>query len=338
MAISYSLRMVCVALVALGLIQISMELVFWAAAQLIFRLLAPLSARSRERSLYLIQLTPFLVAIALTCLVCVPGYIHNETNFAAEAVGWPCLLLAAGVLAWCASSILRGVRVMVRTAVFANACKTAGAKPLQGPSPTPIVSLPDAAYRVALVGLVHPRIFISDDLLADGGLSPLALDLVLEHEQSHAIQGDNWKLLSLYCLPRFNLPLAGNGSWLHQWQSAAEWAADDDAVRGDSSRALLLAQTLVAFARRVATPSAPATVSTAFVCGDKGLELRVDRLLELNPATADGSPRSHRRSAPDSARLSAALALSAMLLGGATAIAALTPWLHDLSEHLLHLG
>jgi hypothetical protein len=333
MALSYSLRMLCVALVAMGLIQTATELILWAAAKLIFRFLAPLSPRSRERNLFAIQLAPFLLAAALTFLVCVPGYVHNETNLASEAVGWPCLLLATAVLGWFASTALGGLRIVLRTARLANACKATGARTLPTATDTPIVFLPDASYRVALVGLLRPRIFISTDLLADGGLSPLALDLVLEHEQSHANQGDNWKLLSLYCLPRLNLPLDGNGTWLHQWQSAAEWAADDDAVRGDSSRALLLAQTLVAFARHIATPT-PATVSTAFVCGNKGLELRVNRLLELTPA----STRNTGRPLAATSRLSAALALTAMLLGGGTAIAALTPWLHDLSEHLLHLG
>jgi hypothetical protein len=334
MALSYSLRMICVALVALGLIQTAVEFVLWTAQKLIFRLLASLSARSRERSLFAIQLAPFLLAAALTCFVCVPGYVHNETNFASEAVGWPCLLLAAAVLAWFASTALGTLRIVLRTASLASACKTTGARMLPTSTHTPIVSLPNAAHRVALVGLFHPRIYISTDLLADDGLSPLALDLVFEHEQSHAVQGDNWKLLSLYCLPRLNLPLAGNGTWLHQWQSAAEWAADDDAVCGDASRALLLAQTLVAFARRIATPTPPATVSTAFVCGNKGLELRVNRLLELSPTQT----RDSGHSLVATSRLSAALILSTMLFGGAAAIAALTPWLHDFSEHLLHLG
>jgi len=335
MAISYFMRMVCVALVAAGLIQAALEFVLWAAAKPIFRLLAPLSARSRERSLYLIQLTPFLLAVGLSSLVCVPGYVRNETNLASEAVGWPCLLLAGGVLAWFASTALRGLRVLVRTAIFSNACKTGGAGTLRAATETPIVSLPDAGHRVALVGLFHPRIFISTDLLTDGGLSPLALDLVFEHERSHAIHGDNWKLLSLYCLPRLNLSLTGGGTWLQQWQSAAEWAADDDAVRGDFGRALLLAQVLVTFARRVAGARFPAMVSTPFACGSKGFELRVNRLLELGPGSTPVTGRA--LAVEDIGRLSAALTLTAMILGGAAAIAALTPWLHDLSEHLLHL-
>jgi len=72
-------------------------------------------------------------------------------------------------------------------------------------------------------------------------------------------------------------------------------------------------------------------VSTAFVCGNKGLEVRVNRLLELDRATP-------RDPVQENSRLSAALALTAVLIAGAAATAALTPWLHDLSEHLLHLG
>jgi len=336
MAISYFMRMVCVALVALGLIQIMSELVLWVAAKPIFRLLDPLSARSRERSLYLLQFMPFLLAASLTLFVCVPGYVRNETNLASEAVGWPCLLLAGGVFAWFAFTALRGLRIVVRTAIFSHACKVAGVGTLSSPIRTPIVPLPGAEPGVALVGLLHPRIFISANLLTDGRLSPPALDLVFEHESSHAIQGDNWKLLSLYCLPRLNLSLARGATWLQHWQTAAEWAADDDAVRGDCGRALLLAQTLVTFARGAAGTRASAMVSTGLVSGNKELEHRVNRLLELGHAPTRSA--GHALTPLDTARLTAALTLTATVLAGAAAIAALTPWLHNLSEHLLHLG
>jgi beta-lactamase regulating signal transducer with metallopeptidase domain len=331
MALSYLLRLACVAIVASGMIVVAVELLLWVAAKPVLRLLTPLAARTRERVLYLVQLAPSLVAVALIASVCIPGYVRNETNLAAESVGWICLLLVAAVSAWFVRSALRGFGIVLRTALFTNAWKRSAAVNPQPMNQARFIPLVKAAHPVALVGLLHPRVFIAKHLLDEGTLSPVALDLILEHERSHAVQQDNWKLLSLYCMPRLGLTLPGGGTWLQHWQSAAEWAADDDAVRGDPQRALLLAETLVAFARNVASP-APALVSTAFVCGNTGLEKRVGRLIDLSPIALSATASTHP------GQISAALTLAAMLIGGAAAIACATPWLHDLSEHLLHLG
>jgi hypothetical protein len=109
------------------------------------------------------------------------------------------------------------------------------------------------------------------------------------------------------------------------WQNASEWAADDDAVKGDSTRAFLLAETLITLTRQASIPN-PEMICTGLVCGEFELAVRIDRLIQRFP------PSSPQR------RLPTVLALSAMVFGVALVIISLSPWLRDVSERLLHLG
>jgi hypothetical protein len=325
MTLSYTLRLVCLIVVSTGILQTALELILWICSPLLLRRLASLPARHQERLLYLLQLTPFAGAALLTSLLCVPQYLHAETNLAAENVGWLCLLLATLVFSWFGFAALRSLRIAAKTMRFTRACRRFGQSVRYAHNQTPIYVLPEPAHRAALVGLFNPFVFISRHLMEDGGLSPSALDVVFDHEHSHALHRDNWKLLSLHAIPRLNLRLPGGSTWMQHWQSAAEWAADDDAVRGDSTRAFLLAETLVALTRQATMPDS-GVICTGLVCGESGFAVRIDRLIQRVP------PGRPQRSLPT------VLTLAALVFGAALGIAILSPWLQNLSERLLHLG
>jgi hypothetical protein len=325
MALSYSLRLVCLIVVSAGLLQLVLELLLWIGSPLLLRFFASLPIRRRERALYVVRLAPFVLALLITVSFCVPWYLSNETNFAAERIGSLCLLLAAAVSVWYGVSAFGGLRIALRTALFTRACLRDGQGIATSPDETPILTFAGPAHRVALVGLVRPFIFISRSLVEDGGLDPLALEVVLDHERSHAIQRDNWKLLSLRCVPRLNLRLSAGSTWMQLWQNAAEWAADEDAVRGNSVRAFQLAETLVFFSVHAAA-RATKIASTALVSREADLVTRVERLINRDA----GSTAQDNRNA--------AVALWTLLLAAALFLATLTPWLHELPEHLLHLG
>jgi hypothetical protein len=325
MALSYSLRLVCLIVVSAGLLQLALELLLWIGSPLLLRFFASLPIRRRERALYVVRVAPFVLALLVTVSFCVPSYLSNETNFAAERVGSLCLLLAAVVSAWYGISAFGGLRIALRTALFSRACLRDGQGIPTSPDETPILTFPGPAHRVALVGLVRPFIFISRSLVEDGGLDPLALEIVLDHERSHATQHDNWKLLSLRCVPRLNLRLPAGSTWMQLWQNAAEWAADEDAVRGNSARAFQLAETLVFFSVHAAARDSK-IASTALVCREADLVTRIERLINRD---AGSSTQDNRY---------AAVAFWTLLLAVALFLATLTPWLHELPEHLLHLG
>jgi beta-lactamase regulating signal transducer with metallopeptidase domain len=325
MALSYTLRLVCLIVVSICILHTAFELILWIGSPLLLRRLASLPARQHERLLYLLQLAPFVVAVLLTGLLCVPQYLYTETNLAPETVGWLCLLLAATVITRFGFAAVRALRIAARTMLFSRACRRTGQSVRCAHNQIPIYTLPEPAHRVALIGLFNPFVCISRHLMEDGSLSALALDVVLDHEHSHALHRDNWKLLSLHAIPRLNLRLPGGGTWMRHWQSVAEWAADDDAVQGDSRRAFLLAETLVALTRQATLPT-PGLICTGLVYEGSEFALRIDRLIQGVPLYRP------QRSLPG------VLVLAAMVLGAALVIATLSPWLQNLSERLLHLG
>jgi hypothetical protein len=323
MSLSYSLRLLCLVIVSAGLLQIGLELLFWICAPLLLRLLSSLPVRQRERSLYMVHLAPFVLALLSTFFLCVPEYVSNETNLAPEKVGWLCVLLAISVSIWWGFGAFAGLRIAVRTRRFTRACEYDGQPFVSAPGQTPIFTFPGTTHWLALVGLVRPFIFMSRSLIEEEGLNPLALEVVLDHERSHAKHLDNWKLLSLHCLPQLGLRLPGGSTWMELWQNTAEWAADDDAVRGDSTRAFVLAETLVAFGRHAAARSQ--IVSTALVCREAELVLRVERLIHREPGSYA------------QCRHSMTIALWSAICAAGIFLAVLVPWLHNLPEQLLHL-
>jgi hypothetical protein len=138
----------------------------------------------------------------------------------------------------------------------------------------------------------------------------------------------------LKALPRLHLRLFGNATWMQLWQSTAECAADDDAVRGDAARACLLAETLVAGSRQLTAQNqhvvATMLVSSLNACDDPGwqrttLESRIDRLLFQLPAE------------PAKQGLLPLLFTTAVL-GVTAGLVSMAPGFHELSEYLLHLG
>jgi beta-lactamase regulating signal transducer with metallopeptidase domain len=121
---------------------------------------------------------------------------------------------------------------------------------------------------------------VSSEVL--GALSAEQLDAAMRHERAHGVAGDNLKRLVLLLLPDV-LPFQRSLDALeHGWAMFTEWAADDEAVAGDSVHALSLASALVRVARIGAGPALP--LMSSFTAGGRELEARVDRLLRMETA------------------------------------------------------
>jgi len=324
MILSFAARLVCVAVVITGLIHIALELLLWLTAPFVLRRSEALPARLRERLLYILQLVPILAGVTLGWAVGIPRYIGSESNHDAESVGWMCVAGAIGFGIWYCSALLRGLAVAGRTLLFARRCRKVSTPVSFARASTPVLSYPGKAYSVALVGLFRPFILISDGLLGEGGFSASAMEVVLEHETSHATHRDNWKLFSLCCVPRLGLRLGNGRTWTDLWRAAAEWAADDDAVRGDRARVLVLAETLLSVARHGAQPAR--RVCMALECDQQDLVARVGRLLDRPKQTA----------LPESRGAICAVMVGAVAFVGATVGLLLSS--HELLERMLHLG
>jgi beta-lactamase regulating signal transducer with metallopeptidase domain len=324
MNLSYTLRLVCVLIVAAAVALASAQCVVGFSARAILRRIERRSARERERVLYLVQMGPALLALVAALGLCMPAYLRFEVNRAVENVSLVCVLLAAGLGLWLASGVLRGMRIALRTQRFARACQQAG-QVFDADCSLPVLAVPHSRRPLALAGFFHPQIFVSSDFLhAVRRLDPKAFAVALAHEASHARHRDNWKLLSLCFVPRMGRLVPGGGRWMPLWQTAADWAADDDAVAGDRGRSLQLAEVLVQ-AARCTRGSRSAVACTALTSAEEGLAARVERLTRPEGGT-------RRKASPSLA----GLALLALLAGGAAL--ALIPWIYSASERLLHLG
>jgi len=324
MTLSWSLRLVCLLLIVFGLLLTVLQLALSRSAPFILRRLQSASPRRRERALYRIQLAPPLAALFMTAAVCIPAYLRFEPNREVESVSGLCLLLAATTGLWLSVSLFRGLRTLRHTLRFTRACRQSG-QLVQQCGPTPVLAVERPAYPFALLGFLRPLIIVSTDLLAENGLCSDALAVALDHERSHARHRDNWKLLSLSFLPRLRF-LTGD-PWTPAWRAAADWAADDEAVAGDSGRSLLLAEAIVRAAQTARTRAvvgAALVIHTALTSAEAGLVTRIDRLLHPRPTRA--------------ARSFVVPALAALSLLAAAAAIAASPWIYSLSESLLHFG
>jgi hypothetical protein len=115
---------------------------------------------------------------------------------------------------------------------------------------------------------------------------------------------------------------------LKRWRYAAEQAADDDAVSGSSSRAILLAETLLVAARTVSPEGTPA-LSLGLLPHEEELDQRIGRLLQGDSALAP---------MPASSWLHMMCA-SALLFASACALVHLfAASLYEWTEYALHLG
>jgi len=187
---------------------------------------------------------------------------------------------------------------------FRRAWQDAGSAILLEESSTAVIVNKDAPL-LALVGLFRPRLIISDALLRS--LSLEELQVALLHENAHRDSRDNLKRLVLLLAPA-PIPFFRVFSALEQsWAKLSEWAADDEAVRGDSQRALSLATALLRVARMMGAAPCLSFLHTSLCAGDHDLSARVDRLLALQSPL---QKRSHGRAPSPSARPSGPLLAS----------------------------
>jgi hypothetical protein len=114
----------------------------------------------------------------------------------------------------------------------------------------------------------------------------------------------------------------------HNWSKFTEWAADDQATSGDSSRAISLAAALVQVARMGTAPRLP-FLSTSLLARDRDLAVRVNRLLRAVPVTP--ARPSKTRPLLRAASFLFACCLAALLLAPPT-----LSLVHELLELLLH--
>ena len=259
-----------------------------------------------------------LMAVALTPMACgailFGGAIAGWQAFGEQQLclhraqsGHVSMLLSGLAILFAARALVLGIR-LTGDSFQARICDGAALKPgaqsayrvLPGPEP-----------RAFVLGVFHPRIYLSEGLLST--FDPDALRPVLAHEQGHVRHRDPLRRIVSAIGLLFYLPGTAGGVKQLVAQTQ-ELAADAEAARqiGDQ---IEVAESLVRFARFNAPPAA------AFEFAQSDLQTRIHQLLAEEPA-----PRG-----PSSASL-----LYGLL--AFTALALLTArQLHTFSELILRL-
>jgi hypothetical protein len=215
---------------------------------------------------------------------CIPSYLFLEPTSVPERAGWICLALVLPAVATVSVSLARGVRALLVSDGFAWRWRQASRRGQLPGGHSNAVIVEREAPLLALAGIFRPRLFISDGVLR--ALAPGELDVALQHESAHRVSRDNLKRLFLVLAPDSPLFLPGLSLLEQSWVKFSEWAADDEAVKGDANRALSLATALLRVARLGAGPRL-SFLHTSLVAGDRDLSARVERLLHLEAPRAD---------------------------------------------------
>jgi hypothetical protein len=304
----------------MGMIQLALNLLLRAAIPFIETVVDKMTARCQERIYFAIPIAPRVVALVCALIVVAPQYIRSETNPLRERVGAACVVGALAVGLLYLYGLFRGAQLLFRE----RRLHTSDGSSVILIGGMQVYVFENTQSLLAVTGILAPKIVISKYLLDNAEFSQEFLQIALAHENSHVFHRDNLKHLVLTSLLFSGSAKKGP---VRRWRCAAEIAADDDAVAGNSSRAILLAETLLVAARTIAQPRT-SSLSLGLRPHEEELNKRVERLL-----------RDDSTIAPTISLTRWHAGACALVLTGVCALSQLfSPSIHEICEYLLHLG
>ena len=326
MTVPYLLRLLCLSMASFFLVNAVAGLAASFVSRRAIRFAETMRPRSAARFLFTLRLLPLVLGAGAVLGLCIPSYFWLEPEGTPERVGFACLaLVVLGAASW-SVSVARIARAFAASVRCNRLWRQAGQEACLPGEISKVTIVEKETPLLALAGVLRPRLVVSRCVL--GALSAEQLDVVLYHENAHCTSHDNLKRLFLLLAPD-PIPFVFGFSRIERaWAKFTEWAADDEAARGDSQRALTLAAALLRVARMGAGPRL-SFLHTSLVAGSDDLSARVDRLLCLEPARPQSPPLAHffMRGA-------------ALLMAGTVAVLMILPAtlssVHQLLELFLH--
>ncbi len=280
MSLSYTWRLLCLCCATFFLLHLALAVATRLSVSTAMRVAARMKPSSAARFLFFLRISPMVLTVFALLAFCIPSYLWLEPEAADEKVGLVCFVIAIfGAVVWILS-VTRVVSAVRGTREYLHRCERHGRKIKVPGEPSLALLLREEAPVLAVAGVVRPRLVISRTVLR--GLNAEQRDAALRHERAHRTSRDNIKRLLILLSPDVLPFLRAFTTLEHSWAKFTEWAADDQAVEGDSSRALSLASALVRVARMGSQPKLSHLVSS-LVHDDHELTERVDRLLRPQP-------------------------------------------------------
>ncbi|HTW58177.1 MAG TPA: M56 family metallopeptidase [Terriglobales bacterium] len=238
------------------------------------------SARRAANLLFTLRMFPLMAAAMITAAFTIPSFVLLEPRAIHEPLGGMPLALA---LCGAALGIFGAVNAAsaLRKASRSISAWTAAARPAdawpcharggEACAPVPVLRISPPLPAMTAVGIVRPRILLSD--AAESLLTAGELQTALNHELAHLRRGDNLKKLLL----RF-VAFPGLGSLEAAWLRAIELTADDEAV-SNPAQALDLASALIKLSR-LGMVEPPVDLTAALVHGPASfMSTRIERLI-----------------------------------------------------------
>ncbi len=325
MVLPYYLRLLCLCFATFFVVHALSWLAVRSLAGAAVRLAESMRPRLASKLLFGLRMSPSALTLFIVVGFCIPSYVWLEPDISGERVGISCLLTALlGAAVWLVA-LLRGFSSVALTARYMRGCQKNGVTTTVGLDSARAVVLNDDAPLMAVAGVVHPYLVVSQSVM--NALSDEQKEAAFRHETAHRISRDNLKKF-LFLLAPDILPFMSGLSKLERgWSRFTEWAADDQAVDGDPQRALSLASALVKVAKMGVHP-APSYLLSSLVDDDRELATRVDRLLR-EPAYAEKPLEPIVAFARNAALLIAGVAATVLLWPGSLG------GVHQLLEHLV---
>ena len=280
MSLTYTWRLLCLCCALFFVLHLALAVATRLCAGTAVRMAARMKPSSAARLLFFLRISPMVLTLFALLAFCIPSYLWLEPEATGEKVGLVCFLMAALGAAICALSVTRVVSAVRGTVRYLEQCERHGRNIHVPGEPSPALLLADDAPVLAVAGVVHPRLVISKRVLR--GLTAKQRDAALRHEQAHRTSRDNVKRFLILLSPDVLPFLRAFTALERNWAKFTEWAADDQAVEGDSNRALSLASALVSVAKMGSKPKLSYLFSS-LMADDDELTERVDRLLRPQP-------------------------------------------------------
>ena len=220
--------------------------------------------------LFALRIFPLVSAAVITAAFTVPSFLLLEPRAIDEPMGQ--IPLALGL---CGTFLgIFGVvnaALAVRRTARTVAAWTDQSRPVETPSPIPVLRISRVVPAMTAAGIIRPKVLLSG--AAESLLTSAELQTALNHEVAHVRRRDNLKKLLL----RF-IAFPGMSGLETAWLEATEMAADDAAV-SSAREALDLAAALLKLARLGPADTAAGLTAALVQSPVKVMNARVERLL-----------------------------------------------------------
>jgi beta-lactamase regulating signal transducer with metallopeptidase domain len=217
-----------------------------------------------------VRLLPAFVSAFFVAAVFLPAHWRFEPRESDESFGVAIGAVAVLALTLLGRSALRAARIL-RTDMQLSAM-TRRLATRRGIA-FEVTGLPG----VSLAGILRPKILVGSRALA--ALTPAELDVAISHEIAHQRSLDNFKRFLIRCAPDVFGWMPAARRLEARWEAETECQADARAVRGDDSRAVILASALVKVARLARPGSLEPSPAWSAYHVPTLLETRVRRLV-----------------------------------------------------------